>query len=112
MVIRETVSRASGVRHQHPRNGLSLLVTIPAGFSSFNNGAPAVGDVLSWPPFADMARQALISRLYTLIHFMDANRDGATLGTKTGGAALDVAGQFAAGTITKPDLPFHVDTIA
>ena len=53
-----------------------------------------------------------MSRLYTLIHVMDADLDGAALGTKMGGAALDLAQQFAAGEITKPDLPFHVDTIA
>ena len=87
-------------------------VTIPAGSSSFGEGVPAVGDVLSWDTFTDMAREAGMSRMYTSIHFLDANLDGAALGTEMGGAALDLAQQFAAGTITEPDLPFYGDTIA
>lgn len=93
-------------------DALGASVTIPAGSSSFNNGVPAVGDVLSWDTFTDMAREAGMSRMYTSIHFQDANLDGATLGTNMGVAALDLAQQFAAGTITEPDLPFYVDTIA
>ena len=73
---------------------------------------PAVGDVLSWDTFTDMAGEAGMSRMCTSIHFQDANLDGATLGTNMGVAALDLAQQFAAGTITEPDLPFYVDTIA
>ena len=53
-----------------------------------------------------------MSRMYTSIHFLDANLDGAALGTDMGVAALDLAQQFAAGTITEPDLPFYGDTIA
>jgi hypothetical protein len=87
-------------------------VTIPAGSSSFGQGVPAVGDVLSWDTFTDMAREAGMSRMYTSIHFLDANLDGAALGTNMGVAALDLAQQFAAGTITEPDLPFYGDTIA
>ena len=87
-------------------------VEIPAGSSSFGQGVPAVGDVLSWDTFTDMAREAGMSRMYTSIHFQDANLDGGALGTNMGLAALDLAQQFAAGTITEPDLPFYVDTIA
>jgi Ca2+-binding RTX toxin-like protein len=87
-------------------------VNIPAGSSSFGQGVPAVGDVLSWDTFTDMAREAGMSRMYTSIHFLDANLDGAALGTNMGVAALDLAQQFAAGTITEPDLPFYGDTIA
>jgi hypothetical protein len=86
-------------------------VTIPAGSSSFGQGVPAVGDVLSWATFTDMAREAGMSRMYTSIHFQDANLDGGALGNAMGAAAVDLAQQFAAGTITEPDLPFQVDII-
>jgi hypothetical protein len=71
-----------------------------------------VGDVLSWDTFTDMARVAGMSRMYTSIHFLDANLDGAARGAEMGSSALDLAQQFAAGTITEPDLPFYGDTIA
>lgn len=76
---------------------------LPAGGSNFDPTFPTTSMMLSWADFETAAQEAGLSRIYGGIHFQDGNSAGLDLGETAGSLAVDLAEQFATGTVTDLD---------
>lgn len=76
---------------------------LPAGGSNFDPTFPTTSMMLSWADFETAAQEAGLSRIYDGIHFQDGNSAGLDMGETAGSLAVDLAEQFATGTVTDLD---------
>lgn len=85
---------------------LGAATVISAGGSDFDPTFPTSGMTLSWADFMTAAEEAGLSRIYGGIHFQDGNLNGLALGTEVGNLAVDLATDFASGTVAEQDQLF------